>query len=111
MAKTKKSDLLHGTLELLVLKLLEEEPMNGYAIGVRIQGLTDDALRVEEGSLYPALYRMERRGWLRASWQMTENNRRAKYYRLTPAGKKQLHQEKERWGEFSTAVAKILRSG
>ena len=107
---TKRSDLLHGTLELLILKLIEGAPMNGYAIGARIQVLTDDALRVEEGSLYPALYRMERRGWLRSSWQATENNRRAKYYRLTPVGRRRLHQERERWGEFSTAVAKILES-
>lgn len=104
----KKSELLHGTLELLILKLVEGEPMNGYGIGVQIQEITDDALRVEEGSLYPALYRMERRGWLKSSWQATENNRRAKYYRITPAGRRQLHQELARWGEFSAAVTKIL---
>jgi len=105
-----KSVLLHGTLELLILKLLERESLNGYALGVRIQELTDDALRVEEGSLYPALYRMERRGWLKASWGTSENNRRAKYYKVTPAGRKQLQLEVARWGDFSTAVAKILGS-
>jgi transcriptional regulator len=104
----KKSELLHGTLELLILKLVEREPMNGYGMGLRIQDITDDALRVEEGSLYPALYRMEKRGWLKSAWQATENNRRAKYYRITPTGRRQLHQELARWGAFSTAVAKIL---
>jgi transcriptional regulator len=105
-----KSDLLHGTLELLLLKLLEAEPMNGYGIGRRIQDLTDDALRVDEGSLYPALYRMERRGWLKSSWRKSENNRRAKYYRITRQGLGQLHVESENWADFTTAVTKILES-
>ena len=105
-----KSDLLHGTLELLLLKLLEAEPMNGYSIGRRIQDLTDDALRVDEGSLYPALYRMERRGWLKSSWRQSENNRRAKYYRVTRRGLEQLHVESENWADFTTAVTKILES-
>lgn len=105
-----KSDLLHGTLELLLLKLLEVEPMNGYGAGRRIQELTDDALRVDEGSLYPALYRMERRGWLKSAWRQSENNRRAKYYRVTRRGLEQLHAESENWADFTTAVSKILES-
>lgn len=105
-----RPDLLHGTLELLILTMLRREPMNGFAIGRRIQELTDDALRVEEGSLYPALYRMERRGLLRSSWATTPNNRRAKFYRITRAGRKQLGQETADWTDFSEAVAKILRS-
>ena len=101
---------LHGTLELLVLKLLEREPMNGYAIGARIQELTNEALIVEEGSLYPALYRMQRRGWLKAEWGTSENNRRAKFYRLSRVGKKQLDKEAADWGSFAAAVGKILGS-
>ena len=105
-----KSELLHGTLELLILTLLEAEPMNGYGIGRRIQELTDDALQVDEGSLYPALYRMQRRGWLASSWRQTENNRRAKFYRITRRGLKQLHVEAANWAHFTTAVTKILQS-
>jgi transcriptional regulator len=101
---------LHGTLELLVLKLLEAQPMNGYAIGRRIQDLSDDHLHIEEGSLYPALYRMERRGWLRAEWGKSENNRRAKFYGLTKAGRRHLEQDVEDWGRFAEAVGKILES-
>lgn len=109
MAKP-RSEHLHGTLDLLILKLLESGPMNGYGIGVRIETLTEDALSVEEGSLYPALYRMERRGWLKSQWDRTENNRRAKFYRLTPLGRKQLQLETAQWSDFSTAVGKILGS-
>ena len=101
---------LHGTLELLILKLLEGEPVNGYAVGRRIQELTDDLLSVEEGSLYPALYRMQRRGWLKAEWGVSENNRRAKFYRLTRAGRNQLEKEAADWGQFADAVGKILGS-
>ena len=101
---------LHGTLELLVLKLLEGESMNGYAIGRRIQEITEDRLIVEEGSLYPALYRMQRRGWLKAEWGTSENNRRAKFYRLSRAGKRQLDKETAEWGDFASAVEKILGS-
>lgn len=101
---------LHGTLELLVMKLLERVAMNGYALGRRIQELTDDQLTVEEGSLYPALYRMQRRGWLKAEWGTTDNNRRAKFYGLTRAGRKQLERERSEWKDFATAVGKILGS-
>lgn len=103
-------DLLHGTLDLLVLKLVEREPMNGYAIGQRIRSLTGDALVVDEGSLYPALYRMERRGLLASTWGRSENNRRAKFYRLTRAGRTQLGSETGAWADFTDAVQKILES-
>ncbi len=103
-----KSELLHGTLELLVLRIVESEPTNGYAIGRRIEELTADALSVDEGSLYPALYRMERRGWLASAWSRSENNRRAKFYRLTRSGRRRLQNERANWADFSTAVAKIL---
>jgi PadR family transcriptional regulator PadR len=109
MGKT-GSELLHGTLELLVLRVLESGPMNGYGIGRRMEELTQDALRVDEGSLYPALYRMERRGFLEASWGVTENNRRAKFYRITRSGRRQLKTERSNWSEFQTAVQKILES-
>jgi len=105
------SEMLHGTLELLVLKLLERESMNGFAIGQRMRSITDDALVVDEGSLYPALYRMERRGWLVASWGRTPKNRRAKFYRLTASGRKQLGLETANWVGFSESVRKILGSG
>lgn len=101
---------LHGTLELLVLKLLDGESLNGYAIGRRIQELTEDELIVEEGSLYPALYRMQRRGWLKAEWGKSENNRRAKFYRLSRSGRRQLEKEAADWGNFASAVGKILGS-
>lgn len=103
-------ELLHGTLDLLVLRILESGSANGYAIGRRIEELTQDALRVDEGSLYPALYRMERRGWLKSSWGKTENNRRAKFYRLTRGGRKRLSAERAQWADFQTAVQKILES-
>ena len=108
-----KSELLHGTLELLVLRVVESEPMNGYAVGRRIEDLTEDArspLSVDEGSLYPALYRMERRGWLISSWGMSENNRRAKFYRITRSGRKRLASERANWTSFAETVAKILES-
>lgn len=101
---------LHGTLELLILKLVEREPMNGYAIGRRIQELTADELVVEEGSLYPALYRMQRRGWLISRWGTTENNRRAKFYELSRAGRRQLEKQAADWGSFTAAVDNILGS-
>src|SRR6266436_5557508 len=97
LGKTKKPDALQGTLDLLVLKTLRREPRHGYSVAARIQQITDDALRVEEGSLYPALHRMEQAGWIAAEWQITANNRRARLYRLTRAGVKRLDEEQERW--------------
>ncbi len=105
-----KRDLLQGTLDLLVLRALAQlGSMHGYGIALHIQSLSDDLLRVEEGSLYPALHRIEQEGWIRAAWQISENNRRAKYYSLTPAGRKQLAQEQESWQRVVLGVAKVLQ--
>lgn len=104
------SDLLQGTLDMLVLKTLAPGPLHGYAIARRIQQISDDVLRVEEGSLYPALYRMEERGWIAASWGVSENNRRAKYYRLTRAGRRELGVASENWARLAIAVSKVMQS-
>ena len=104
----KGSGLLQGTVELLVLKTLSWGPMHGYGIASWIESATDDALSVEEGSLYPALYRMERKGWIAASWAISENNRRAKYYELTPAGRKQFREQSTGWQHFASAVTKAV---
>jgi PadR family transcriptional regulator len=102
--------LLQGSLDLLVLKTLSWQPMHGFGIARWIQRLTDDALQVEEGSLYPALYRLEQRGLVKSEWRLTENNRRAKYYRLTAAGRRHLAQEADTWQRFAAAVGKILQA-
>ena len=102
--------LLQGSLDLLVLKTLSWQPMHGFGIARWIQRLTDDALQVEEGSLYPALYRLEQRGLVKAEWRLTENNRRAKYYRLTATGKRRLAQEADSWQRFTAAVGKVLQA-
>ncbi|MEP6836232.1 MAG: PadR family transcriptional regulator [Gemmatimonas sp.] len=107
MAETSVA-LLQGSLDILVLKTLSWGPLHGFGIARWIQRITDDALQVEEGSLYPALYRMENRGWLAADWGITENNRRAKYYRLTAAGRRQLTAETAIWDRFTMAVGKVL---
>jgi PadR family transcriptional regulator PadR len=103
-----RNDLLQGTLGMLVLRTLSSGPLHGYGITVRIQQISDDALRVEEGSLYPALHRMEQEGWIAAEWGVTENHRRARYYRLTPAGGRQLAAERESWERLIQAVGKVL---
>ncbi|HVT40678.1 MAG TPA: PadR family transcriptional regulator [Gemmatimonadaceae bacterium] len=100
--------LLQGSLDGIVLKTLSWRPMHGFGIARWIQQLTDDALQVEEGSLYPALYRMENRGWIKAEWGVSENNRRAKYYRLTAAGRRQLAQESATWVRLATAMTKVF---
>ena len=100
--------LLQGSLDGLVLKTLSWGPMHGFGIARWIRQTTDDALKLEEGTLYPALYRMENRGWIEAEWRLTENNRRAKYYALTTAGRRQLAQEARNWTRFADAVAKIF---
>ena len=105
----KKGELLQGTLDMLILKTLTLGPMHGYAIVRRLQQVTDDALQVEEGSLYPALYRMAAKNWIEAEWGISENNRRAKYYRLTKAGKRQLQEEVAFWERFSLAASKVLQ--
>lgn len=108
MAKS-KSDVLQGTLDLLILKVLAVGPMHGYGIASRIERISDELLRVEEGSLYPALHRIEQTGWIRAEWKLSENGRQAKFYRLTRAGLKQLQTEEARWQKLQRGVAKILR--
>ena len=107
--RKKKPDALQGTLDLLVLKTLSRGPEHGYGIAARIQTISDDVLRVEEGSLYPALHRMEQAGWIAAEWQVTANKRRARSYRLTRAGQKRLDEEQERWEGLTKAVGKVLR--
>ncbi len=101
-------DLLQGTLDLIVLKTLSWGPMHGFGIARWIQRTTDDVLQVEEGSLYPALYRMENRGWIKAQWSLTENGRRAKYYRLTAVGRRQLTAEAKSWDQLTGAIGKIM---
>src|SRR5215472_13320427 len=108
MPKKSKSDLLQGTLDLLILKTLELEPMHGWGITQRIQQLSNDVLQVNQGSLYPALHRLEEQGWIAASWKNSENNRLAKYYELTARGRRQMAEEKENWVRLSGAVARIV---
>lgn len=103
-------DLLRGTLDLLVLRTLKTGPSHGYAIAKSIQAATEDALSIEEGSLYPALYRMEKRGWIAADWGVTDTKRRAKFYELTPEGRDQLVSEEAGWSEFTSAVGKVLET-
>jgi transcriptional regulator len=107
MAKA-KSDLLQGTLDLLILKTLELEPMHGWGITLRIQQVSESVLQVNQGSLYPALHRLEEQGWISAEWKTSENNRQAKYYKLTPKGRKQLAAEKENWLRLAGAVARVI---
>ena len=109
--RNRKSDILQGTLALLVLKTLQLGPMHGWGITLHIQQISNDILRVEEGSLYPALHRMEQAGWVSAEWGVSENNRRARYYRLTAAGRKQLAHEEEGWHQLTGAVALVLNYG
>ena len=106
----KRLDLPQGTLDLLILKTLALEPQHGWAISERIQQISSDVLRVQQGSLYPALHRLERRGWIKAKWGASENNRRAKYYELTKSGRKQLEAEESDWMKLTAAVAQILES-
>ena len=109
MAKT-NSDQLHGTLDMLVLKVLSDGPLHGYAIAVQLDRLSKQVLRVEEGSLYPALYRMEARGWLSSEWSVTDTGRRARFYRLTRSGRTQLAAEQESWTRLSLAVRAVMGS-
>lgn len=105
-----KPNLLQGTLTMLILKTLANEPLHGYEIANRIQLFSEDVLKVEEGSLYPALYRMEAAGWIEAEWGASENNRRAKYYSLTKAGRKQLAAETENWERLCGAITKVMQT-
>jgi PadR family transcriptional regulator, regulatory protein PadR len=105
-----KPDLPQGTLDLLVLKALSLGPMHGYGVGQRISQLADDMLTVEEGTLYPALYRIEQRGWIESEWGTSDNNRRARFYKLTRRGRLQLADEASRWQHLTAAVAKVLQA-
>jgi PadR family transcriptional regulator, regulatory protein PadR len=107
--RTHTNDRLKGTLDLLVLKTLASQGrMHGYAITLRIEEISENALRLEEGSLYPALHRMTQAGWLRSEWGVSESNRRARYYSITTAGRKQLVEETEEWSQLTSAVARVL---
>ena len=109
MGRPPAGELLQGTLPLLILRTLSSGPNHGFGIARRIQQVSREVLKVEEGSLYPALHRMEVSGWIGAEWDVTENNRQAKYYRLTRLGRKQLEREEERWNSIANAVAAVLR--
>ena len=107
MAK-EKTDLDYGTLDMLILKSLQHEPMHGLGIANRIQQMSDEVMRVEQGSLYPALYRLEAQGWIAAEWGVSENNRKARFYKLTAAGRKQLSAETDHWTRPTTAINLVL---
>ena len=105
---SKPSDLVQGTLDLLLLKILALEPLNGWAISRRLKVVSQDVLQVSEGSLYPALHKLEQEGWITAEWKATENNRRAKFYSLTRLGKRQLQKETENWARLSGAITHVI---
>ena len=107
---TDNTDVLQGTLDMLILKALSLEPMHGWGISQRIQQISRDVLQINQGSLYPALHRLERRAWIEADWGTSENNRRAKYYQLTSLGKKQLAEERANWQRFTLAVQRVLQT-
>ena len=111
MAPTAGGDFLHGTLDVLILRTLSWGPRHGYAIAKWLESGSDAALQIEDGSLYPALYRLERRGWIEAEWGLTETRRRAKFYRLSAVGRAQLEQQTAEWAQFSAAVTRILLPG
>ena len=106
---SKPSDLLQGTLDLLVLKILALQPLHGWAISLRLRSLSGEILQVSEGSLYPALHKLEQEGWIRAEWKTTENNRRAKFYALTRLGRKQLETETANWQRLSSAISHVVQ--
>ncbi|PYT97956.1 MAG: PadR family transcriptional regulator [Acidobacteria bacterium] len=106
----KRIDLPQGTLDLLILRTLALEPQHGWAISERIQQMSSEVLLIQQGSLYPALHRLERRGWVKAKWGTSENNRRARYYELTKTGRKQLERETDSWKKLAAAVARIIES-
>ena len=106
---SKPSDLVQGTLDLLILKILALEPLNGWAVGQRLKQVSGDVLQVSDGSLYPALHKLEQEGWISAEWKATENNRRAKFYSLTRLGRRQLQKETEAWTRLSDAITHVVR--
>jgi PadR family transcriptional regulator PadR len=105
----KPNDLVQGTLDLLILKIVSLEPKHGWAIAKRIQQISNEALQVQQGSLYPALYRLERQGWMKADWRQTETGRQAKFYSLTRAGKRRLEKERANWDRLSSAINLVVR--
>jgi len=107
---TKPTDLVQGTLDLLIMRTIATEELHGWAIAQRIQQLSNDVLQVNQGSLYPALQRLERQGWLTANWGMSETNRRARFYKLTAAGKRRLEQERADWDRLSAAISLVMRT-
>ncbi|HVH86709.1 MAG TPA: PadR family transcriptional regulator [Terriglobales bacterium] len=106
---SKPSDLVQGTLDLLILKILALEPLNGWAISKRLQQVSKNTLQVSDGSLYPALHKLEQEGWIKAEWKPSENNRRAKFYSLTRLGRRQLENETSNWERLSSAISRIVR--
>ena len=107
---SRSMDLPQGTLDLLILRTLSLEPLHGWAVSERIEQISSDVLRVQQGSLYPALHRLERRGWIKARWGTSENNRRAKFYELTKAGRRELEIERDAWRKLTAAVSQILET-
>jgi PadR family transcriptional regulator, regulatory protein PadR len=110
MPPEQKSDLLQGTLDMLILKVVALGPMHGYAIAQRLQQMSRDVLQVQQGSLYPALHRLEKRGWLRAEWAASDTGREARFYALTRTGRKQLEEERANWDRLSAAITGIMRT-
>lgn len=108
--RKQQEEVLQGTLDMLVMKILALEPMHGWGMTERIEQITDNVLSVQQGSLYPALVRLRRRGWIASEWRKTENNRRARYYSLTAKGRKQLTRETESWERLSAAIGQIMRA-
>jgi PadR family transcriptional regulator, regulatory protein PadR len=106
---SKPTDLVQGTLDLLILKILALEPLNGWAIGQRLKQVSDDVLQVSDGSLYPALHKLEQEGWITAEWKPSENNRRAKFYSLTRLGRKELEKETANWNRLSAAISRVVK--
>src|SRR5579862_7448143 len=106
---SKPSDLVQGTLDLLILKILALEPLNGYAVSQRLRQVSGEVLQVSDGSLYPALHKLEQEGWIQSDWRATENNRRAKFYSLTRPGRRHLEREAENWGRLSAAISNVVK--
>jgi len=106
---TRPSDLVQGTLDMLLLKILALEPMNGFAVSQRLRQVSGDVLQVSDGSLYPALHKLEQEGWIRAEWKTSEKGRRAKYYSLTRLGRRRLESETENWGRLSGAISHVVK--
>ncbi|HLW42866.1 MAG TPA: PadR family transcriptional regulator [Candidatus Acidoferrales bacterium] len=106
---SKPPDLVQGTLDMLLLKILALEPLNGFAVSERLKQISGDVLQVSDGSLYPALHKLEQEGWISAEWKTTDNNRRAKFYSLTRLGRRHLEEESENWSRLSTAISRVVK--